>query len=131
MQFLPASSYGCERLVKYFVVTLKVHMQVLPHAQLMLTHGHIVIKNYSKIANTIGTGFMEESLILRGVEWVHGLFLFPLVLGKRLPHGKLGLFCVVLDNFLQKNVNVLFFGNQISKWRSFEKGLFLTYFSHV
>ena len=33
---------------------------------------------------------------LRGVEWVHGLFLFPLVLGKiELPHAKLGLFCVV------------------------------------
>ena len=26
-----------------------------------------------------------------------------------------------LDNLLQKNVTVLFFGNQISKWRSFEK----------
>ena len=33
-----------------------------------------------------------------------------------------------LDNFLLKNV--FFFWNQISKWRSFEKGLFLTYFSH-
>ena len=33
---------------------------------------------------------------LRGVEWVHDLFLFPLVLGKmKLPHAKLGLFCVV------------------------------------
>ena len=26
-----------------------------------------------------------------------------------------------LDNLLQKNVIVFFFGNQISKWRSFEK----------
>ena len=33
---------------------------------------------------------------LRDVEWVHGLFFFPLVLGKmKLPHAKLGLFCVV------------------------------------
>ena len=33
---------------------------------------------------------------LRGVEWVHDLFLFPLVLLKmKLPHAKLGLFCVV------------------------------------
>ena len=32
---------------------------------------------------------------LRGVEWVHGLFLFPHVLGKmKLPHAKLDLFCV-------------------------------------
>ena len=41
-----------------------------------------------------------------------------------------------LDYLLQKNVIVnvilivLFFGNQVSKWRSFKKGLFLTYFSH-
>ena len=35
-----------------------------------------------------------------------------------------------LDNFLPKNVMVFCFGNQISKWRSFEKkGYFLTYFS--
>ena len=40
-------------------------------------------------------------------------------------------FLCSLDNLPQKNVIVLFFGNQISKWRSFEKkGLFLTYFPH-
>ena len=44
---------------------------------------------------------------------------------------KIGSFLCVLDNLLQKNVIVLFFfGNQISKWHSFEKRLFLTYFSH-
>ena len=43
---------------------------------------------------------------------------------------KIGSFLCSLDNLFQKNVIVLFFGNQISKWRSFEKGLFLTYFSH-
>ena len=44
---------------------------------------------------------------------------------------KIGSFLCSLDNLLQKNVIVLFFGNQISKRRSFEKkGLFLTYFSH-
>ena len=31
------------------------------------------------------------------------------------------LFLCSLDSLLQKNVIVLFFGNQISKWRSFEK----------
>ena len=31
------------------------------------------------------------------------------------------LFLCNLDNLLQKNVIVFFFGNQISKWRSFEK----------
>ena len=34
---------------------------------------------------------------------------------------KIGSFLCSLDNLLQKNVFVLFFGNQISKWRSFEK----------
>ena len=38
---------------------------------------------------------------------------------------KIGSFLCSLDNLLQKNVIVLFFGNQISKWCSFEKkGLF-------
>ena len=43
---------------------------------------------------------------------------------------KIGSFLCSLDNLLQKNVIVLFFENQIWKWRSFEKWLFLTYFSH-
>ena len=43
---------------------------------------------------------------------------------------KIGCFLCSLHNLLQKNVIVLFFGNQISKWRSFEKGAILTYFSH-
>ena len=34
---------------------------------------------------------------------------------------KIGSFLYSLDNLLQKNVIVLFFGNQISKWRLFEK----------
>ena len=42
---------------------------------------------------------------------------------------KIGSFLCSLDNLLQKNVIVLFFGNHISKWRSFEKKG-LTYFSH-
>ena len=44
---------------------------------------------------------------------------------------KIGSFLCSLDNLLQKNVIVLFFGNQISKWRSFEKRAILTYFSHI
>ena len=44
-------------------------------------------------------------------------------------------FLCSLDNLLQKNVIVLFFGNQISKWRSFEKkraifDLLFTFSSH-
>ena len=34
---------------------------------------------------------------------------------------KIGSFLCSLDNLLQKNTIVLFFGNQISKWHSFEK----------
>ena len=39
-------------------------------------------------------------------------------------------FLCSFDNFLLKNVIVFFFGNQISKWCSEKKRLFLTYFSH-
>ena len=47
---------------------------------------------------------------------------------------KIGSFLCSLDNLLQKNVIVLFFGNQISKWCSFEKrpifALLLSFSSH-
>ena len=46
---------------------------------------------------------------------------------------KIGSFLCSLDNLLQKNVIVFFFGNQMSKWRSFEKRaifeLLFTFFS--
>ena len=47
---------------------------------------------------------------------------------------KIGSFLYSLDNLLQKNATVLFFRNQISKWRSFEKraifDLLFTFCSH-
>ena len=47
---------------------------------------------------------------------------------------KIGSFLCSLNNLLQKNVIVFFFGNQISKWRSFENrvifDLLFTLFSH-
>ena len=47
---------------------------------------------------------------------------------------KIGFFCVVLHNLLQKNVIIFLFENQISKWRSFEKraifDLRFTFFSY-
>ena len=47
---------------------------------------------------------------------------------------KIRSFLCNLDNLLQKNVIVLYFGNQISKWHSFEKraifDLLFTFFSH-
>ena len=46
---------------------------------------------------------------------------FPLFYGKCSCHVQNWVFWCSLDNLLQKNVIVLFFGNQISKWNSFEK----------
>ena len=47
---------------------------------------------------------------------------------------KIGSFLCSLDNLLQKNVIVFFFGNQISKWRSFANraifDLLFTFFSY-
>ena len=47
---------------------------------------------------------------------------------------KIGSFLCSLDNLLQKNVIVFIFGNQTSKWRSFEKRAFFdllfAFFSH-
>ena len=46
---------------------------------------------------------------------------------------KIGSFLCSLDNLLQKNVIVFFFGNRMAKWRSFEKraifDLLFTFFS--
>ena len=57
------------------------------------------------------------------------VFLFPCFRENVVVTCKIGSFLCSLDNLLQKNVIVFFFGNQISKWRSFEKkGKFLTYF---
>ena len=43
---------------------------------------------------------------------------------------KIGSFLCSLDDLLQKNVIVLFFGNEISKWRSFEKRAIFDLVSH-
>ena len=73
--------------------------------------------------------------LLRGVEWVYGLFLFPPCFRENVVATcKIGSFLCSLDNLLHKNVIVLFFGNHISKWCSFEKRsifyLLFTFFSH-
>ena len=44
---------------------------------------------------------------------------------------KIGYFLCSLDNLLQINVIVSLFENQISKWRSFKKGLFLISAFHI
>ena len=86
-----------------------------------IRHNQTKVKHYWTKCILITKATKTHFVLLRGVEWVHGLFLFPLVLGKmKLPYAKLCFLCS-LDNLLQKNVIVLFFGNQILKWRSFEK----------
>ena len=49
------------------------------------------------------------------------VFAFPCFRENVVATCKIGSFLCSLDNLLQKNVIVFFFGNQISKWRSFEK----------
>ena len=81
----------------------------------------------------------------RHFEWVFIFFSYDANLWiKRLTHYsknyggltretrtcKIVSFLCSLENLLQKSVIVFFFGNQITKWRSFEKKrLFLKYFS--
>ena len=72
---------------------------------------------------------------LRGVEWVHGLFLLSRCFRENVVATcKIGSFLCSLDNLLKKNVIALFFGNQISKWCSVEKkaifDLLFTFLSH-
>ena len=44
---------------------------------------------------------------------------------------KIGSFLCSLDNLLQKNVIFFFFGNQISKWGSFEKRAIFDLLFHI
>ena len=69
---------------------------------------------------------------LRGVEWVPLLVLVsPCFRENIVVTCKIGSFLCSLDNLLQNNVIVFFFGNQISKWRSFEKkGAIFVLLSH-
>ena len=91
----------------------------------------ISVVNYFKIYNRSLTACIVPSQ-LRAVEWVHYMFVLVSLCFREnvVVTCKIGSFLCNLDNLLQKNVIVLFFGNQISKWRSFEKRAILTYFSH-
>ena len=59
---------------------------------------------------------------LTGVEFATACSCFPLFQGKCSCHMQTWVSLYSLDNLLQKNVIVFFFENEISKWRSFEKG---------
>ena len=67
-------------------------------------------------------GSSGTSNTLKGREMGPWLVLVSPCFRKKIATCKIGSFLCSLDNLLQKNVIVfLFFGNQISKWRSFEK----------
>ena len=62
------------------------------------------------------------------------VLVFPCFRENEVATCKIGSFLCSLDNLLQKNVIISFFGNQISKWRSFEKraifDLLFTFFTY-
>ena len=71
--------------------------------------------------------YSNDQGTFRAPKWVQCLFLFP-------PCFRESVNVTCKNNFLLKNVIVFFFGNQISKWCSFEKkaifDLLFTFFSH-
>ena len=77
----------------------------------------------------------HDAKVFKGCGMGPWLFLVsPCFMENEVATCKIGSFLCSLDNLLQKNVNVFFFGNQISKWRSFEKraifDLLFTFFSY-
>ena len=78
---------------------------------------------------------LERQLMLKGCGMGPWLVLVsPCFRENEVSTYKIGSFLCSLDNLLQKNVIVFFFGNQITKCRSFEKrvifDLLFTFFSH-
>ena len=73
----------------------------------------------------------KQANSLRGVEWVHGLFLVSPCFRKNVVATcQIRSFLCSLDNLLQKNVIVLFLEIKFQNGAHLKKGLFLTYFSH-
>ena len=91
------------------------------------------MKNISFWIYTTASNWAKEVALLKGCgigPWL--VLVSPCFRENVVVTCKIGSFLCGLDNLLQKNVIIFFFGNKISKWCSFEKkGLFLTYFSHV
>ena len=80
-------------------------------------------------------GHREQIWYMKGCgtsPWL--VLVFPCFRENVVATCKIGSFLCSLDKLLQKNVIVFFFGNQISKWRSFEEraifDLLFTFFSH-
>ena len=85
-----------------------------------MMHGVKIIENLHSMVQ----------IALRGVGMGPWLVVSPCFRENVVATCKIESFLCSLDNLLQKNVIVFFLGNQISKWRSFEKRAILTYLSH-
>ena len=88
-----------------------------------------------KATNTNACKLEYSSFLLKGCGMGPWLVLVSPCFGENeVATCKIGSFLCSLDNLIQKNVIVFFFGNQISKWRSFEKraifDLLFTFFSY-
>ena len=119
--------------MSYSKTSNELHVHCAHKVDIFVEDGQLMV---ALVHNSTGTHKAHRNVhLIRGVEWVHGLFLFPPCFKENVVATcKIGSFLCSLDNLLQKNVIVLFFGNQISKWCSFEKraifDLLFTFFSH-
>ena len=94
-----------------------------------------VLHHAAQCISTKYAWYHAKPLTLKGCGMGPWLVLVsPCVRENEVATCKIGSFLCSLDNLLQKNVIVLIFGNQISKWRSFEKraifDIFFTFFSY-
>ena len=95
-------------------MNLKVPGAILPL-------GSAILSTRAKTIRGVGTTPLRRTRV-KGCGMGPWLVLVsPCFRGNVVATCKIGSFLCSLHNLLQKNVIVLFFGNQISKWRSFEK----------
>ena len=116
-------------------VMCKIYLVLLSNRQCAIVFNWELQMISERTPIKVWSSYTPTSFSLRGVEWVHCLFLFPLFYGKYGCHMQNWVFLRSLGTLLQKNVIVFFFGNHISNWRSFKKkrlffGLLFTFFSH-
>ena len=109
-------------LWKYLTLTSHVHLSHTSKAQVQ------ILSKLWNHQNQLCKGIMFRIKGCGMGPWL--VLVSPCLRENVVATCKIWSFLCSLDNLLQKNVIVLFFRNQISKWPSFEKGLFLTYFSH-
>ena len=124
--------------VSRLIVCAKFHFNsyLFPNG---LTWYHIFLIIFSYLSNSFSA---HNNVSSKKVRWVFKgcgmgpwlVLVSPCFRENVVATCKIGSFLCSLDNLLQKNVIVFFFGNQVSKWRSFEKraifDLLFTFSSH-